>query len=187
MPIVDSILSLIFPHHDIQRQNGDLYLRRWFIWPRNKEFKKLEPRLYLHKFYRGDEDPHMHDHPWSFTSLILTRGYWEETPLDSLNHKTPYRTEDNWTRQRIVDVDETGEFRRQLFYPRFTVLRRPAVHKHRVVLKDKKPVWTIVRTGVKERSWGFWIGNKLCPWRKYSSSLGICDEGFNNTETAVED
>ncbi|MCA1596111.1 MAG: hypothetical protein LC772_06770 [Chloroflexi bacterium] len=35
--------------------------------------------LNLHRFHQSDHDV-MHDHPWAFCSLILWRGYVEETP-----------------------------------------------------------------------------------------------------------
>src|ERR1700721_599838 len=35
--------------------------------------------IYLHWFHRSDADD-LHDHPWDFTSMILWRGYAEETP-----------------------------------------------------------------------------------------------------------
>lgn len=167
MRIIERILCKLFPYTDIMRDDTqDLYLRRWFLYPRDKDFgkNKGKGRLYLHKFYRGDEDPHLHDHPWPFTSLILTRGYWEEIPSFSLypeSSQTPL----------TVVVRDGVTFKRR-FYPRFSLLRRPAVWKHRVILKDEKPVWTVVKTGVKERSWGFWIKDKLCPWRSYNN--GVC-------------
>src|SRR5271170_2244259 len=107
----EALLCLIFPYTDIERDNepGVTYLRRWFLYPRDKDFgkNKGKGRLYLHKFYRGDEDLHLHDHPWPFTSLILTRGYWEQTP---------YKEGDDW---EIRTMDE-DEMRKMLFYPRFS-------------------------------------------------------------------
>lgn len=172
---IEKLLCKVFPYVDIRRQDtGDLYLRRWFIYPRDKDFgkNKGKGRLYVHKFYRGDEDPHLHDHPWPFTSLILTRGYWEETdpfgPEDkTLNDKDKARSV--WTHS------PDGQWRRRVFYRRLSLLHRPATWRHRVILKDDKPVWTIVKTGVKERSWGFWIMGKLCPWRNYCNGVCWCD------------
>jgi hypothetical protein len=158
MGLFEKLLCRVFRYNDILRQDtGELYLRRWFIYPRYKEFKKAEPRLYLHKFYRGDEDPYLHDHPWSFTSLILTGGYWEEIPWDYIDAVGS-----------IPTFGPDNDWRNLKFYPRFSILKRPATWKHRVLLKDKNPVWTIVKTGVKERSWGFWVKNKLCPWRTFT-------------------
>lgn len=169
MGIVERILCKLFRYQDIFRDGtNDLYLRRWFLYPRYKEFKKLEPRIYLHKFYRGDEDPHPHDHPWRFTSLILTGGYWEETPIYQQASMDSRSTS-------IVWDSDTQEVRKRVFYPRFTVLHRPAAWKHRVILKNEKPVWTIVKTGIKERSWGFWIKGKLCPWKQYGNGVCWCE------------
>lgn len=36
--------------------------------------------VYLHHLLRSDEDRALHDHPWSFVSIILTTGYVEHTP-----------------------------------------------------------------------------------------------------------
>jgi len=176
MGIIERILCKLFPYTDIMRDDtNDIYLRRWFIYPRHKEFKKLEPRIYLHKFYRGDEDPHLHDHPWPFTSLILTQGYWEET-FDEDGEKGTGEFP-------CYVTGPDGSHRMQQFYKRFSILRRPATWKHRVILDNNKPVWTIVRTGVKERSWGFWVNNALCPWRNYSKGVCWCEnEGKSNPD-----
>lgn len=171
---VESTLIKLFPYTDIMRDaTNDIYLRRFFIYPRNKVFKKLAPRIYLHKFYRGDEDPHLHDHPWPFTSLILTRGYWEETPFVFMD---PNLTDDQIDKSIQLYVPGTNDARRQIWYPRFSLLRRPAIWRHRVVLQGTKPVWTIVRTGVKERSWGFWVADKLCPWKEYNNGVCWCGD-----------
>jgi hypothetical protein len=174
MNLIEKLLCKLFPYTDIMRDDtNDIYLRRFFIYPRDKDFgkNKGKGRLYLHKFYRGDEDPHCHDHPWPFTSLILTRGYWEETPFD------PSKSVDGRNPWGFATMQEYGEERERTFYPRFSLLRRPAAWKHRVILKDTKPVWTIVRTGVKERSWGFWIKEKFCPWRNYKNGVCWCEDG----------
>lgn len=156
----ERLLCRVFRYTDIKREDtGDLYLRRWFIYPRYKEFQKAEPRLYLHKFYRGDEDPYLHDHPWPYTSLILTGGYWEETELED----SPWKP---GLSRLSTGID--GDARVQRWHTRLSILKRPATWRHRVILADKTPVWTLVRTGVKERSWGFWVKNKLCPWRTFT-------------------
>lgn len=178
MTLIERILCKIFPFIDImQDDTQDLYLRRWFLYPRNKDFgkNKGKGRLYLHKFYRGDECPHLHDHPWPFTSVILTRGYWEETPYDSLAPGNPATPLDWAYRDRVW-------FKRRFYRP-LSLLRRPATWKHRVILKDRNPVWTIVHTGPKERSWGFWIGDKLCNWRDYHRGICCCDDGPTTPDT----
>jgi len=50
----------------------DLYLRRWWIIPRNKWFN-----VYLHHFLRSDDDRALHDHRYTNVSLLLTGKYRE--------------------------------------------------------------------------------------------------------------
>lgn len=58
--------------------------------------------VYLYNFLRSDHRDALHDHPWSFVTVLLSSGYWEHTP--------------------------TGKFWRR----RFSVLRRPATWQHAV-------------------------------------------------------
>jgi hypothetical protein len=173
--LVERILCKLFPYIDILRDDtNDLYLRRFFIYPRNKDLTKnqTKPRLYLHKFYRGDEDPHMHDHPWDFTSLILTQGYWEEVPGFSGLPDEKYTRFDS-------TYGADGDYRYRYFFPRFSLLHRLAEHKHRVILKDSTPVWTLVLTEPKRRKWGFWIRDTFCPWKNYHAGICWCVEQEN--------
>ncbi len=49
----------------VKQPDGQEYLRRYFIL----ETKWL--RIYLHRIGGSDVEPHMHDHPWRFVSIIL--------------------------------------------------------------------------------------------------------------------
>jgi hypothetical protein len=181
MGIIETLLCKIFPFTDIKRSGtDDLYLRRWFIYPRDKDFgkNKGKGRLYLHKFYRGDEDEHLHCHPWRFTSLIITRGYWEEVSF----YSERISTDKSVNISLVQRHREEPELRRVTFYPRFSIIRRPATWQHRVILEGTTPVWTIVKTGVKERSWGFWIKGKLCPWRNYRDGVCWCESEENGPQ-----
>lgn len=62
--------QLIFGQMNGQRT---LYLARLPLTP-------MTPwgQLLFHTFYRGDEDPDPHDHPWAFWTLPLGTGYWEQ-------------------------------------------------------------------------------------------------------------
>lgn len=119
----------------IGRGDQDVYLQR-FIFLRTPW-----GAVYLHRFFRGDEDACHHDHPWHFISIILKGGYWEETP-----------TGRTWIRPGSV---------------RFC----PATHRHRVILAEPRPgnVWTLILTSNKVRSWGFWTdkGRVWVPWREF--------------------
>lgn len=106
--------------------------------------------IFLHKLCRSDYDRALHDHPWAFVSLVLKQGYDEVLPSGLLHHYA-------------------GE-----------VMYRPAEWKHRVVIRDGKPAWTLIFMGPKRRHWGFWTDNKWCYWRKYDLALGICEEDTQN-------
>ena len=96
----------------------------------------------VHNILRSDHDRHMHDHPWDFASLILS-GYYVEHNPDRSNSPNVFR--------------------------RFSVVRHKAEDLHRLELTDG-PVWTLVITGPKRKSWGFMTERGMVPWRRY---LGI--------------
>ena len=85
--MIQWILNKLFNKVDI-RVNGEpdapIYLRRWFIYPRKPKDLAMVPRVYLHRFYTGDNVRDLHDHPWPFTSLILKGGYWEHSIQSTL-------------------------------------------------------------------------------------------------------
>lgn len=106
-------------------------------------------KLFVHLFHRGDAEEYFHDHPWPFWSLILWGGYWEHT--------------------------ESGK----RWYGPLRLLRRVAEWRHRVELPEGKRCWTLVWTGEKSRSWGFWCPNGFLPWRKHKENL---DRGLPGCE-----
>jgi hypothetical protein len=115
---------------------GDPYMLRWYVIPRNPWFN-----IYVHKFLRDDDDRALHDHPWWFVSLILKGGYTEI-------------------------INESADF---VVRMAGTLAYRPATHRHRVVLardaNDRPiPVWTLIATGRKKRTWGFWCPKGFVAW-----------------------
>lgn len=119
------------------------YMLRWYILPRNPYLN-----LYLHKFLRDDDDRALHDHPWWFVSLMLKGGYWEVTPYRDSEHSN------------TVIKRQAG-----------SVAFRRATHRHRVVLfahtGKSEPCWTLVLTGAKHRTWGFWCPKGFVPWHQF--------------------
>ena len=97
--------------------------------------------VYLHRFMRSDDDRALHDHPWQSVSLLLKGAYLEV--LD--------RGEHAWAAPAIIF--------------------RAAEHRHRLVLVEGQPVWTIFITGRKLRDWGFWCGDRgerFVPWEEFT-------------------
>jgi hypothetical protein len=123
----------------------DPYLVRWTL------FSCPWFQVLLHRFLRSDSAA-VHDHPWSFVSLVLWRGY-RETLQPSVGP---------WPEQQI---------RRRPF----SIAFRRAEDRHRVVLdvegwtpERSGPVlqaWTLVCTGPRRREWFFYPRGVRVPWR----------------------
>lgn len=121
----------LYAHH-----LGD-YMRRWIL-------RTPCGTLRLHHILRSDDDHHLHDHPFDFTSLLLSGGYTEITPNGQLGlpHSSTVLTK---------------------IWPRFSIVRKQAEDAHRLILD--RPVWTLVVSGPKRRSWGFhteqgWVNHR---------------------------
>ena len=114
--------------------------------------------IFLHKLCRSDHDRALHDHPWSFVSLILKNGYKEIARLKGVSKDVD-----------VVLQNVPGE-----------ILWRPANWTHRVIIEDGKPAWTLIFLGPRIRKWGFWVprfeGFKWCWWAKYDTHKAICEE-----------
>jgi hypothetical protein len=114
------------------------YMIRWFVIPRNPWFN-----IYLHKFCRDDDDRALHDHPWWFISIMLKGSYIE--------HRSG---------------------KPSLIRHALSFAFRPAVAQHRIELfRDDHgaiiPCWTLVITGRKKRTWGFWCPKGFVPWHEF--------------------
>lgn len=65
------------PDFIIGNDPADPYMRRWWIWPRNRL-----ANAYLHHFLKDDDDRAPHCHPWKSLSLMV-RGHLRELYLDA--------------------------------------------------------------------------------------------------------
>ena len=152
MSPVEKILLKLFEHHDITKE-GLLYLRRFFL------FSTRWGGVYLHHIVRSDDDKFPHDHPWDFTTLILSGGYRDE----------------QWQFDDSLGLTPAG-----IQYCRpFKIYRRKAEHIHRVRLWEVKTVpatnaaiavrgaWTLVLRGPIRREWNFVTQERKVPWREY--------------------
>lgn len=116
--------------------------------------------LCIHKLCRSDYDRALHDHPWAFISLVLWGGYGEE------HHEITWGNDVHFTGHRGVG----------------SIAYRPATWRHRVLIQEGKPAWTLVLMGPRVRRWGFWIMNDYlkkfdwCWWRKHDSERNICSD-----------
>lgn len=89
--------------------------------------------VYLHQLFAPNWHPECHDHPWSFMTILLRRGYLERVP----GMLTP----------------ETFGFRDSRKRPG-QILFRPAKWLHNVITPYGES-WSLVITTAKSREWGF--------------------------------
>lgn len=152
----------------IDERVGTPYLIRYFLY---KPKTKGKGRIYIHHIMRSDYDRALHDHPWSFKSVLLWGGYREHTTYTDMEYR-PVRGK--W-KPTFFNASSDEALHCDFNAP--CVLLRPAAWRHRLDLRDNKPVWSLVFTGPKERSWGFWTTLRdFCPWKKYDGRTGICDD-----------
>ena len=117
----------------MDRNNNEPYLERYYLFLRNRG-ENFPFNIFLHKFLKSDPDD-LHDHPWSYTTLILWGGYWE------------YR-------------ENCGEITKHWCGPGYFATR-PATWKHRIELnRYHSPCWTLFIPYKKKRTWGFYRPNE---------------------------
>lgn len=104
---------------------GGVYLRRWWLIPRNPVFN-----IYLHLFLRSDDDRALHDHMYVNLSVLLSGAYTEHTiRAGGVNRRT---------------VRRAGEIKMRLPWS-----------AHRVEVAEGASCWTLFVTGPRIRKWGF--------------------------------
>ena len=143
---------MIEPHLTLRRDDGTVYLHRWYLLPRGWPFS-----IYLHKFVGDDDDRGLHDHPYDNVSIPLSRaGYEEVVPVDCT---------------RLVPRGLTEIKHRRWLVP----VRRRAEDPHRVLLTtrvtpdggvEQVPCWSLFLRGRRRRDWGFylptgWVSNSV--------------------------
>ncbi len=158
MKIIGSIIAFFFVYSEIWIA-GILYMRRWRFMP------DWLPGFRVHNILQSDDDRALHDHPFSFLTIILSGGYYEYLNDGSMTWHGPG-----------------------------SVLWRPAATLHRIELEDLaypmafalavnralgskaakdqvpyvavlRPAWTLVFRSRYFREWGFqtktgWVHNR---------------------------
>lgn len=84
--------------------------------------------IYLHKLCTPDPRDTLHDHPWSFFSIVLKGGYVEFVP-------GPFYAQSNYVRRF-----------------NWKPLKRSF---HWIAELDRTPTWTLVFVGRRKRVWGY--------------------------------
>jgi hypothetical protein len=128
----------------MDRENNEPYLERYYLFLRDR--KSFPFNIFLHKFLKSDPDD-VHDHPWSYATLILKGGYWEWIPQFNKEGK------------KIIEIAKwrgPGHFR-----------TCAATSYHRIELDPSVETWTLFMPGKQERDWGFLVKDKWIQHEKY--------------------
>lgn len=116
-------------------------------WVLRGERHTAGSKIFLHCFHRSDYDRALHDHPWRFTSFIIWPGYYEH-----------FENGIKWISA-------------------FSRIKRAAEWKHAIEILPGRLTWTLVFTGDKERSWGFWCPKGFVHWRRFDSQASATGDG----------
>jgi len=128
----------------MDRVNNEPYLERYYLFLRDRE--RFPFNVFLHKFLKSDPDD-VHDHPWSYATVILKGGYWEWIP------------QFNNAGQKIAEIAKwrgAGHFRVS-----------GANSYHRIELDPTVECWTLFMPGPQRRDWGFLTRQGWVPHDEY--------------------
>lgn len=131
----------------LRRGDGQVYLDRWG-W-RCPLFG-----VYLHRMTAPDPGIDLHDHPWSFVSVVLRGGYIEEV-ANVREAATLATYAEAWPatcRRGVERAWRAG-----------TVHRIRLDEAHRIIKLLRPTTWTLVLTGPNVRGWGFYEPLKVDP------------------------
>ena len=139
----------------IDRTTAEPYLIRYYLFLKNR--KSFPFNIFLHHFLSSDPGD-LHDHPFSYFTIILKGGYWEWVPVyDSQN--SIVGEEKIWRQPGHFRISKAHSF-------------------HRIEVDPAVSCWTIFITGPQIREWGFlthknwnsstfnWIHNETYSVRK---------------------
>jgi hypothetical protein len=128
----------------LRRLDGRVYLDRWGVGIGRSD---RWGGLLIHRFTAGDPIKHLHDHPWTFVSLVV-RGAYSETIVSGGPAKSV------WARRVLRLPSGRGSYLRRRTWLSVGGVR-PG-DQHRVLTVDRSPCWTIVIHGFRRKQWGYY-------------------------------
>lgn len=124
------------------------YMQRYWLlnaYEGNRWHIKWLPSVRIHHILRQDTDPHMHNHPWTFRSVVLKGGYIEARPWSQAN-----------------------EYKRSVVSrPAGSTYKLGADEFHRIMCVSQGGAWTLFVTWRYQHTWGFKTSTGVVPWREY--------------------
>lgn len=147
-----------FRRFRLRREDGTLYLNRWGM-----EIPGVGGVL-LHRMDAPDPDIALHDHPWSFVSIILAGGYTEERALTRDAARFALAAE----KYEVGDHLQRGEIVERR---RWSVRRLGLEECHRITHLAGKVSWSLVIHGPRRWPWGFWTAKGWVHYRQHERPL----------------
>lgn len=158
------------PYFHLHHADGSLYMERWWLVPFPVQgsaaaagcyragwrqplvwlFQRLGIAVRVHHICTADLDREMHDHPWTWMSVVLRGWYREALPISNSYHQDGD--------QFVVGVRDTGSVGVRHFWQR-----------HRVVDVSTGGAWTLFITFRKRQSWGFYTPQGKVWWWQFES------------------
>ncbi|MGH7487276.1 MAG: hypothetical protein ACREMY_17005 [bacterium] len=152
--LVDAIIAFAkrTPYFDLPG-----YMNRWWVV---KPRRWLSFSIRVHQILRSDLDRHIHDHPWSYVTIILRGGYYEVTAISEREF---------WARAFVggASFEEGGSYYLRKWYGPGSILFRRAQHAHKLIIPDGTTCWTLFMMGPYSQGWGFYTPEGKVPWREY--------------------
>lgn len=139
-------IAILTPYTHLYHADGSAYMRRYWL------FQSRFLSIRLHEICTHDFDPHMHDHPWPFVSLLMRGGYLELRPV-SRNPCFDGNTEADYITIRVPG----------------TIVFRRATDRHRIASVLPR-TWSLFVTGPIAHWWGFYTPAGKVHWELYSSA-----------------
>jgi len=157
----------------IRNSCGDPYLIRWSF------FDLWGYSLKLHIILRSDDDRALHDHPWSFWTLMLSGGYFEHTRKKARITNGQFLVEET---ERTWIKPGSLRFCRSPHPHRLELAGEPPIARpvdpelqHTVIegfySPNVKPMFrpaiTLVFMLPKKREWGFYTSKGWIKWSEF--------------------
>lgn len=139
----------------LRRADGEVYLDRWGIG-----HDRIGGVL-LHRMEAPDPGADLHDHPWTFVSIVLWGGYIEQR---ALSREAPFFAQlaerHGGCTRGIIEERRLGSVR---------VMRLDECHT--ITALRHRRCWTLVIKGPRRRLWGFYLPDGYMPEARYDATV----------------
>lgn len=125
----------------LRRADGQVYLDRWGIG------HDWIGRVLIHRMAAPDPGVDLHDHPWTFVSVVLWGGYVEERASIRLAPRYAMAAEEHGHTMRGTLVDRRPG----------SIARMRLDECHSIKRLHRRTCWTLVIGGPRRRPWGFYL------------------------------